>query len=448
MNISDEDTGLGRCIADGDPLALCENRNCIIIPNDNFATLFRKGRKMSPSNYLRAGDIVSENETLSNISNQTDENVGPELSDEDSSPFFPIELTYPRMIHGEEAPQLVKRSSGNDPDTFIPPPEFAEEEFEVKTSDRYGESDHDLRGKKYEKKDVGSFRPPSDHAVRDEKYAWKDHGSFRLPSGPEFGDRKYNRKGPGSFRPSSDPEFGDKNYGRKDSDSFRSLSDPDFRDDRKNSNSFRHPSDPDFGDIKHGKDLEDSPDSDSSFLSDNNDTPSKTFEQEEHNSPHLDEHPSFRGQSESRDPTYWGGNYGYACRVPQLRNSEVTCWKWPNWQSCKQTCIYGHGITSPRGTLRSTTYTCRNTENQWKPHRMEDCQPYLNCKVRLRSPGDLKCVEPTNRPAYCDISCEEYDNHSAQRVRVTCDEKQGGMRLPFCATLDNSFMNHIRSPSS
>ncbi|GFQ85140.1 uncharacterized protein TNCT_530831, partial [Trichonephila clavata] len=58
---------------------------------------------------------------------------------------------------------------------------------------------------------------------------------------------------------------------------------------------------------------------------------------------------------------------------------------------------------------------------------------YLNCKVRLTSPGDLKCVEPTNSPPSCDIYCEEYDDNKAQKVKVVCDENQGGMKLPFCA---------------
>ncbi|GBM55359.1 hypothetical protein AVEN_111750-1 [Araneus ventricosus] len=363
--ISDEDTGMDRCIADGDPLALCEDRDCVIIPNDNFATLFRKGRKMSPSNYLQEEDFVAENHTSSSTSNKTDPKPGPGPSDDVTVPFYPIELTYPRMIHGEESSQLVKRDIVDGADSFIPPPN----------------------------PDFG-----------DEKYGRKGRDPFRPPSDSGFGNEKYRKKGPGPFRP---------------------------------------PSDLDFGDEKYGRDLEDARESDTSLLSDSNDPPPMPFHQEE-----LDERPSFRDQSANNAPTYWEGNYGYACKVPQLRNSEVTCWKWPNWQTCKQTCIYGHGIASQKGTLRSSTYTCRNSENQWKPHRMTDCQPYLNCKVRLRSPGDLKCVEPTNRPAYCDIACEEYDNHSAQRVRVTCDEQQGGMRLPFCATLDNSFTNHIRSPSS
>ncbi|GFT62949.1 uncharacterized protein NPIL_557211 [Nephila pilipes] len=133
---------------------------------------------------------------------------------------------------------------------------------------------------------------------------------------------------------------------------------------------------------------------------------------------------------------YGSGYYSYACRVPQLKNSEVTCWKWPNWQSCKQTCTYGHGISQQKGTVKSMMFSCRNSENNWKPHRMVDCQPYLNCKVRLTSPGDLKCVEPTNGPPSCDITCEEYDDRKSQKVKVVCDEKFGGMRLPHCATLD------------
>ncbi|GFX97411.1 uncharacterized protein TNCV_1077821 [Trichonephila clavipes] len=79
-------------------------------------------------------------------------------------------------------------------------------------------------------------------------------------------------------------------------------------------------------------------------------------------------------QSQQRQHSYGAGYYNFACRVPQLKNSEVTCWKWPNWQSCKQTCIYGHGIGTQRGTMRSLTFSCRNSENAWKPHRIADCQ--------------------------------------------------------------------------
>ncbi|KAG8193921.1 hypothetical protein JTE90_011476 [Oedothorax gibbosus] len=130
------------------------------------------------------------------------------------------------------------------------------------------------------------------------------------------------------------------------------------------------------------------------------------------------------------------------CRIPSLANSEVTCWKWPNWQTCKQTCIYGHGLDNGGKTVKEASFNCRNTENRWKPHVIKDCEPYLNCKVHLKSPGDLNCVEPTDGPAYCDINCADYDDYVGHgKVRWKCEEKPHGAKqnhLPHCAEFEEA----------
>ncbi|GIX89495.1 uncharacterized protein CEXT_630001, partial [Caerostris extrusa] len=277
-SIVDEDTGLERCIAEEDPLSVCERRNCVIIPNDNFEILFQKGRKVSPSNFLKEDDFS--------------------LDEKNSHPV--VNKTGKLLFHctKRDSEQRVRRNAESDEDE--------DEDDDEKVS-------------------------PLKH---DDPIKSSVHGN-----------QSYRRG----------------YYGR-------SL--------------FERP-------------------------------------------------PS----------AYRFSNYYKTCSVPQMKNSEVTCWRWPNWQSCKQSCIYGHGIQSRRGTVRSFSYTCRHSENQWKPHKMTDCQAYLNCKVHLTSPGDLKCVEPTNQAPYCDISCQEYDSQPAKKVRVVCDEQKGRINLPHCATLDERDMN-------
>ncbi|KAG8193924.1 hypothetical protein JTE90_011479 [Oedothorax gibbosus] len=41
ISVIDPRTGHRRCFADEDPVAACETRNCVIIPNKNFDTLFK-----------------------------------------------------------------------------------------------------------------------------------------------------------------------------------------------------------------------------------------------------------------------------------------------------------------------------------------------------------------------------------------------------------------------
>ncbi|GIX88172.1 uncharacterized protein CDAR_269221 [Caerostris darwini] len=297
-SIVDEDSGLERCIAEEDALSVCERRNCVIIPNDNFEILFQKGRKVSPSNFLKEDDFSLDEENSHPVVNKTDKKNDQRILDAVLSPFFPVELTYPRMVYEEDSEQRVRRNA---------------------------ESDED----------------------EDE-----DDGEKMLP-------------------------------------------------------------------LKHDDPVESSVQGNQSYRR------------------------GYYGRSFFERPPsgYRFSNYYKTCSVPQMKNSEVTCWRWPNWQSCKQSCIYGHGMQSRRGTVRSFSYTCRHSENQWKPHKMTDCQAYLNCKVHLTSPGDLKCVEPTNQAPYCDISCQEYDSQPAKKVRVICDEQKGRINLPHCATLDERDMN-------
>lgn len=137
-------------------------------------------------------------------------------------------------------------------------------------------------------------------------------------------------------------------------------------------------------------------------------------------------------------------SYG-SCELPELENSEVTCWKWPNWVTCNQECIYGHGLQKGKNTVTKTSMNCRYTEDKWKPHAIEDCKPFFNCKAHLISPGDLNCVQLTKKPSYCEIRCEEYDDNGATDLsKYTCD---GKMNLPHCAILDKS-VTLISPPSN
>ncbi|GFQ71751.1 uncharacterized protein TNCT_730611, partial [Trichonephila clavata] len=225
ISLTDDDTGLDRCIAEGDPISLCQEHNCIIIPNDNFEILFQKGKKISPSNYLQEEDDIDRPPSR-HASKKKGYMADEVMLHKLMSQFYPVELKYPRMIQNINSSRLVKRS--------------------MKSKNR--------------------------------------------------------------------------NFKMRDDDEDELLT---------------------------------------------------KLEAEVAAMTSQDQRQRLQ---QTAVGSYGGGYYNFACRVPQLKNSEVTCWKWPNWQSCKQTCIYGHGIGTQRGTMRSMTFSCRNSENTWKPHRIADCQ--------------------------------------------------------------------------
>ena len=61
---------------------------------------------------------------------------------------------------------------------------------------------------------------------------------------------------------------------------------------------------------------------------------------------------------------------------------------------------------------------------------------YLNCKVQLKNPGKVKCVENEGGPAYCDIACAEYAQYDAVPLqRYECVDETFGNDLPHCTSI-------------
>ena len=61
----------------------------------------------------------------------------------------------------------------------------------------------------------------------------------------------------------------------------------------------------------------------------------------------------------------------------------------------------------------------------------------MNCNVQLVRPGDLKCKQPADGPAYCDISCHAFEHYEAVRhQRYECTDEDFSRILPHCATMN------------
>lgn len=126
----------------------------------------------------------------------------------------------------------------------------------------------------------------------------------------------------------------------------------------------------------------------------------------------------------------WGPN-GPACQVVKgLKTSEVRCKTWPSRTTCKLYCVYGHAYNE--GIERTTT--CHFDKNQWsKP--FEECEPFVECKLKLITPGSLSCVgNEIMKSPYCKVQCDDYEDKEATSTQ-TYECKADGTwkpKLPHC----------------
>ncbi|XP_015928905.3 uncharacterized protein [Parasteatoda tepidariorum] len=118
----DEDTDLTLCVSAEYPPDVCAKRNCSILPNKNFASLFGKGRKInlgvdedknllnkrSSKKFMNA-EVVFRKRRFSN-----------KLVDMIASRNFPIEIVIPAGTHNDK----IKRSVGKN--CVLPPLENSE----------------------------------------------------------------------------------------------------------------------------------------------------------------------------------------------------------------------------------------------------------------------------------------------------------------------------------